>query len=116
MVAGWEALLHFRPHGFLEPVSLERLRCGAHLGSRRGIRCPSMAARPLDLRVYVTRDSDLLVCPKRYMAPGPTRTADIERARLSDGIFLLVGCACDGNDNSDSLCYRDVDDDNRARR
>ena len=64
MVAGREALLHFRPHRFLEPVSLERLRRRAHLGSRRGIRCPSVAARPLDLRVYVTRDSDLFVCPK----------------------------------------------------
>jgi hypothetical protein len=65
MVAGREALLHFRPDRFLEPVSLERLRRGAHLASRRGIRRPSVAARPLDLRVYVTRDSDLLVCPKR---------------------------------------------------
>src|SRR5215831_16192625 len=96
LVAGREALLHFRPHRFLEPVSLERLRRGAHLGSRRGIRCPSVAARPLDLRVYVTRDSDLLVCPKRYMAPGPVRNTDTDRSRLSDGIFLLVGCACDG--------------------
>jgi hypothetical protein len=29
MVARREALLHFRPHGFLEPIPLERLRRGA---------------------------------------------------------------------------------------
>src|ERR1700746_733623 len=50
------------------------------------------------------------------MAPGPTRTADIDRSRLSDGIFLLVGCACDGDDNSDPLCHHDIAADNRDRR
>src|ERR1700756_3024285 len=50
------------------------------------------------------------------MAPGPTRTADIDRSRLSDGIFLLVGCACDGNDNSDPLCHHDIAAGNRDRR
>src|SRR6516225_2909212 len=50
------------------------------------------------------------------MAPGPTRTADIDRPRLSNGIFLLVGCACDGNDNSDPLCHHDLAAGNRDRR
>src|SRR5262249_60987160 len=50
------------------------------------------------------------------MAPGPTRTADIDRSRLSDGIFLLVGCTCDDNDNSDPLCHHDIAAGNRDRR
>src|SRR6516164_11491406 len=50
------------------------------------------------------------------MAPGPTRTADIDRSRLSDGIFLLVECACDGHDNSDPVCNHDIAAGNRDRR
>src|ERR1700751_8008 len=50
------------------------------------------------------------------MAPGPTRTADIDRSRLSDGIFIVVGCASDGNDNSDPLCHHDIAAGNRDRR
>src|SRR6516225_4571772 len=50
------------------------------------------------------------------MAPGTTRTADIDRSRLSDGIFLLVGCTCDGNNNSDPLRHHDLAAGNRDRR
>src|SRR6266446_3487552 len=116
MVARREALLHFRPHGFLEPIPLERLRRGAGPSSRRGIRCPSVATRSFNLRVYVTRHSDLLVCPKRYMAPGPVRNTDTDRPRLSDGIFLVVGCACVGNNRSAALCHNDLAAGNRDRR
>ena len=116
MVARREALLHFRPHGFLEPIPLERLRRGAGPSSRRGIRGPSVATRSFNLRVYVTRHSDLLVCPKRYMAPGLVRNTDTDRSRLSDGIFLLVGCACVGNNRSAALCHNDLAAGNRDRR
>src|ERR1700746_2235761 len=50
------------------------------------------------------------------MAPGPTRTADIDRSRLSDGIFLPVRCACEGKENSDPLCHHDLAAGNRNRR
>src|SRR6476469_6636479 len=49
------------------------------------------------------------------MAPGPPRTADIDRSRLSNGMFLLVGRECDGNDNSDPLCHHDIAAGNRER-
>ena len=61
-----------KPQNVLSPdAALQRLIKGNERyiegvsRSRRGIRCPSVAARAFDLRVYITRDSDLLVCPKR---------------------------------------------------
>ena len=116
MVARREALLHFRPHRFLEPISLECLRRGVRPSSRCGIRCPPVAPRSVDLRVYVTRYSDLLVCSKRYMAPGPVRNTNTDRSRLSHGIFLFVGRTCIGNDRSAALRHHDVAGGNRDRR
>src|SRR5262249_26498506 len=70
MVTGRAPILHFRPHRFLELVSLGHAQGGAPPVARRRIWRATVESCALNLRVRIPGRYDLFVRPKRHVAPG----------------------------------------------